>query len=336
MGPSERAPLLTVVVPVHDGGEPFDRCLAALAASEFADFELVVADDGSTDGSGGRARAAGARVVEVADGPKGPARARNAGAAEARGAWIFFLDADCAIHGDALGRAAATLASDPSIAALFGSYDADPAAPGLVSRYRNLLHHHVHHSGRAEASTFWAGCGAVRRDAFEAVGGFDAGRYPQPSVEDIELGARLIRAGYRIRLDPGVQAKHLKAWSLAGMLRTDALARAAPWTELALETGGFPRDLNTGLRGRVGLAAVFAAVGCLAASPWWPPAAIAALLLLALAVLLELELFRTLRREGGLGLVLAAVPLHALHHLAAGTGLAVGLVRHLGRGGGSR
>src|SRR5205807_8681242 len=63
-------------------------------------------------------------------------------------------------------------------------------------------------------STFWAGLGAVRRDAFEAVGGFDAERYLVPSVEDIDLGARLATTGHRIELDPAVQGTHLKAWSL--------------------------------------------------------------------------------------------------------------------------
>lgn len=331
MAPSAPAPFFTVVVPVHDGGTAFERCLAALEASEFRDFELVVADDGSTDGSGDRARAAGARVVETG-GRRGPAAARNVGAARARAPWLFFLDADCAIHPDALGRAAAVLEADPGLAALFGSYDDAPAAPGLVSRYRNLLHHHVHHAGRAEASTFWAGCGAVRRDAFEAVGGFDAERYPRPSVEDIDLGARLVGSGHRIRLEPTIQATHWKAWRLPDMLATDALDRGAPWTELALSGEGFPRDLNTGYRGRAALAATLGATACWAASPWKPRLALAGLGLAGIAVALERGLYRTLHRRGGIGLALAGVPLHLLHHLAGAAGFAVGLARHLGSG----
>ena len=64
----------------------------------------------------------------------------------------------------------------------------------MVSQYRNLLHHFVHQHGHAEASTFWAGCGAIRRAAFDAVGGFDAARFPRPSIEDIELGLSAPRA----------------------------------------------------------------------------------------------------------------------------------------------
>ena len=56
-------------------------------------------------------------------------------------------------------RAVATLASLPEHAALFGSYDADPAARATVSRFRNLLHHYMHQIGRRETDTFWSGFG---------------------------------------------------------------------------------------------------------------------------------------------------------------------------------
>ncbi len=326
--PPSEAPFFTVIVPVHDGGPAFERCLASLAASEFQDFELVVVDDGSTDGSSALARRAGARVLR-SDTSGGPAAARNAGAREAAAARLFFLDADCAIHPDALGRAADLFRTEPDIAAVFGSYDDRPADPGVVSRYRNILHHHVHHCGRRRASTFWAGCGAIRRDAFEAVGGFDAERYPRPSVEDIDLGVRLVERGHEIRLEPRIQATHLKAWSVGGMIRTDALRRAAPWTEMALRSGGFPRDLNTGLRGRLGVSAAAGAAACFAAAPRRPRLAPLGLALTAAMVAVDLDLFRLLRRRGGLGLTLAAIPLHGLHHLSAGVGFTVGAARHL-------
>ena len=56
-------------------------------------------------------------------------------------------------------------AADPTLSALFGAYDDLPAAPGIVSNFRNLLHHHVHHRNAGPAETFWTGLGAVRRRA---------------------------------------------------------------------------------------------------------------------------------------------------------------------------
>jgi GT2 family glycosyltransferase len=324
------APFFSLIIPVLDGGEAFGRVLAAIGRTGFVDLELIVVDDGSTDGSSERARRAGARILET-EGRRGPAAARNAGASQARGRYLFFLDADCELHSDALGRAAAILRSDPEIDALFGSYDDDPAVPGAVSRYRNLLHHRVHQRSRPEASTFWAGCGAVRRSVFEEAGGFDAGRYPRPSVEDIDLGVRLHRAGRRIRLDKDVLVTHLKGWTLWSMIRTDALQRAAPWTELALRSGGFPRDLNTRHRERVGLAAVAVTVAS-AFLALWEPALLAVTLVAGLAfALAHLDLFRFLRRRGGTFFALLCLPLHGVHLLAGGAGLLLGAARHLFR-----
>ena len=125
----------------------------------------------------------------------------------------------------------------PRLVAVFGSYDDQPADPAPVSRFRNLLHHHVHSSSPGPAETFWAGLGAIRRDAFLAAGGFDAARYPEPAIEDIELGTRLVADGASIVLDPQIRGTHLKRWSLTSMVRTDLVRRGIPWVQLQLESG---------------------------------------------------------------------------------------------------
>ncbi len=95
-----------------------------------------------------------------------------------------------------------------------------------------------------EAATFWSGCGAIRRTVFQAAGGFDAVRYPRPCIEDIELGYRLRAAGHRILLNKHIQVKHLKRWTLRGMVKTDVFDRGVPWTQLILERRRLPNDLN--------------------------------------------------------------------------------------------
>ena len=60
----------------------------------------------------------------------------------------------------------------------------------FLSQYKNLLHHFVHQGSSSDATTFWAGCAAVDRKVFVDIGGFDAARYDQPSIEDIEMGYR--------------------------------------------------------------------------------------------------------------------------------------------------
>ncbi len=320
-------PYLSVVVPVLDGGADFERCLAALADSEFRDYELIVVDDGSTDGSTGLAAAYGARIVR-SSGRSGPGASRNLGADHARGEVLFFLDADCEVHSDTLGRAAGVLRAAAPPDAVFGSYDAAPAAGGLVARFKNLQHHWVHQRGRAEAATFWAGCGAVRRSAFQAVGGFDGELFPRPSIEDIELGYRLRERGFTVRLCPAMQVKHLKRWTLAGMIRTDVIDRGVPWTRLMLSRGYLETDLNLAWRHRIGVALAWMLLVLVLLSPLAPrllwAAATAAVTLLAV----NLGFYRFLARREGVGFAVRALPLHWLHYLYSGLAFGWGLVGH--------
>src|SRR5690606_34456798 len=126
------------------------------------------------------------------------------------------------------------------LAAVFGSYDDEPAAPGFLSQYRNLLHHFVHQHASEDAHSFWTGCGAVRREVFEELGGFD----PVVTLDDVEFGIRLRRSGRRILLARHIRVKHLKRWTLWTMISTDVFLRAIPWTLLVMREGRVPNDLN--------------------------------------------------------------------------------------------
>jgi len=283
-------PRLSVVVPVRDAAESLCACLASLAASLQRDHEVVVVDDASQDASAERAAEQGARVLRLAE-PAGPAAARNRGAEAAQGEHLLFVDADVCVHPDTLSRVEAVFAGDPSIDALFGSYDATPAAPNLLSQYKNLFHHFVHQSAAREAETFWSGCGAIKRAVFLELGGFDPS-YTRPCIEDIELGARLRRAGRRIVVCPEIQATHLKRWTLGGMVRSDVWDRGVPWTELALREGRLPNALNLERGQRVAALCAYAFALLWAVAAWRRPALLAvpvALLLglLALDVLSE-------------------------------------------------
>jgi len=227
-----KPPTISAVMPVYNGRDYLQQSLpplvAMLARGEL--LEIVVADDGSTDGSGDFCRAHGAQVVTTG-GRKGPAEARNVASKAARGDIVWFVDADVVAHDDAAQHLQRAFAA-PEIVAVFGSYDDTPPHDAFASQYMNLRHHVVHHQSPGEASTFWSGLGAVRREPFLAVGGYDAARFLLPSIEDIELGYRLRRAGGAIVLAPEVQGTHLKRWTLRSMVHTDIFCRALPWGRL--------------------------------------------------------------------------------------------------------
>jgi GT2 family glycosyltransferase len=200
-------------------------------------------------------------TIVVTDPPySSPASARNAGAERATADILVFIDSDLEVDRDVFRRIRAAFWVDPELTALFGSYDDGPEHPGTVSAFRNLLHHHVHRSQFGPKSTFWSGLGAVRREAFLAVGGFDADRYPSPSIEDIDLGRRLMARSARIDLDPRVRGTHLKHWTLAQMVKTDIWRRGTPWVNMMLRERSLSSALNLSARHRASTAACFAGV----------------------------------------------------------------------------
>jgi len=179
---------ISVIVPVYNNPRDLQDCLSALLRSSGGDCEIIVVDDASTDGTSSVAERMGVMVLRLTQN-SGPAAARNFGAIHARGEVLFFVDADVVVAPGTLERVLKVMENDSELAAVFGSYDAQPRAAGVISQYRNLLHHFVHQTGNSEASTFWAGCGAIRRAVFEKIGGFDQKQFRRPSIEDIELGS---------------------------------------------------------------------------------------------------------------------------------------------------
>ena len=201
---------ISIIIPVRNGGGILKRCLRAIADSRLQPFEMIVADDGSTDDTAHVAADFGARVITTPKPGSGPAVGRNLAAQHATGDLLFFCDSDVEIKVDTLSRIAQIFENDSTLTALFGSYDDAPSDPNFISQYKNLFHHYVHQQGAEEASTFWSGCGVIRRDVFLECGGFSS-RYTLPSIEDIELGYALKSRGHRIRLEKSLQVKTSQA-----------------------------------------------------------------------------------------------------------------------------
>ena len=317
-------PSVSVIVPVGPGADQLQVCLESLGRCRPLAQEIIVVVDGAGEELAELARRTATEVV-VEPHPTGPAAARNRGALRAQSEILLFVDADVEVQPDLVGRVALMLSGDSEPSAVFGSYDDDPAAPGLVSRYRNLLHHWVHQHGREQASTFWSGCGAIRQTVFEAVGGF-----PEvDTIEDIVLGSRLRTEGHAIRLDPTLQVKHLKRWAFANMVWTDLAKRAVPWTELMVRRRHLLNELNVDATGRTSIALVGIMVAALFG--WFLiPAAGLAFVAAAVALLaINFRFYRFLAERCGWWSALGAIPLHWLYYLLGGVGFAIGSLRAL-------
>jgi GT2 family glycosyltransferase len=313
-----------MVVPIHESADTLEVCITALLAARGPDDEIIIADDGSTDGGWTALPGPVVEQVSVVTSPtnigRGPVR--NLGAATATGDVLVFVDADVAVHHDALELLRSAFAADPNCAAVIGSYDDKPAHQGIVSQYRNLLHHHTHHTRGSTATHFWTGLGAVRRDVFTDMGGLDEHTWAR-NMEDVEFGHRVVDAGHVIRVLPAAQGTHHKQFTVGSMIRTDLFNRAIPWSSLMLDSGMRTDPFVASSPQTISVAAsLLVVLGLLA----WPVTTIgawvAAVSLLAF-LMVNTRLWLFFARARGVGFAIATIPLHLLHSLLAGVGFAV-------------
>ena len=305
---------LSVIVPARNAGTTLERALSVWERPGQRDHELIVVDDASTDGTAAVAARYADRVLKLAV-RRGPAAARNTGARASRGDILLFVDADVRVTSRIADLVGQAFREDPGLDAVFGSYDDRPAERNFLSQFKNLLHHFVHQNADEEAGTFWAGCGAVRKAVFLEAGGFSEA-YPLPSIEDVEFGYRLKRLGKTIRLLKDLQVTHLKRWTFAGLLRSDIVGRAIPWTKLACEHG-LPRDLNFRLSDRWSAFLVWLLPLGLAAGarrPLWVILAAGAAILL---LLINRPLYRFFLKKRSLCFAARAILWHWLYLLYA-------------------
>jgi GT2 family glycosyltransferase len=319
---SKKTPI-SVVIPVYNGGDAFRQCLSSIRNFAPPGTEVIVVADGD-EISADFAEPFTDRVLRINE-PTGPANARNRGAEAANGEIILFLDADVTVNAETIGKVTQVFSEEPDLAALIGSYDDAPGAVNFLSQYKNLFHHYTHQNASEEASTFWGACGAIRRDIFLEMGGFDRS-YRRPCVEDIELGYRLKKAGYRIGLYKDIQVKHLKKWEPISLLKAEIFYRALPWTALIIRDRNLANDLNLKWSSRLSVVLVYLILAALIGSFWWGSAlAIAGLLSLVLFAI-NAPVYNFFYQKRGAIFTLKTLLWHWLYYVYSGLAFAVGNV----------
>lgn len=197
-----------MIVPVYNGERTIAAALASIAAQTRPATEIVVVDDGSTDGTAAvverSARTSPVPLRYVRQANQKQAAARNHGVALATGTYVAFLDADDAWLPQKLAVTLAAFEREPDLAAVIGNYEiaeggrtrrfVPDVLPAPPSAAQDLL----------EGNFCWLPAVVVRRDAFQALGGFDPAF---ESAEDVEFGFRLCKQ-YRFAVLPEVVARY--------------------------------------------------------------------------------------------------------------------------------
>jgi GT2 family glycosyltransferase len=313
---------VTAIVPAYNAEATIGACLQAISALRPMVAKVIVFDDGATDRTNAIATAANVCVIRNNGPPRGPAHGRNAGAMRARSDLLLFVDADVVIAPDSLNKLVAAIA-DGKAAAAFGSYDDRQVSRRGASVYANLRHHFFHQHSARDATTFWAGIGLIDRSVFMAVGGYDAEAFAHPSIEDVELGMRLVAAGYRIRLVPEAFGTHYKDWSLLQVWYSDVVRRAYPWSCLIADRRTAGADLNLATGERVTALFALAIPVLLLLGFVTPVMFVAAALAAAAYIFRNRRFFGFLAERVPMRVLAATVALHWLYHCYASTTFAV-------------
>lgn len=254
-------PYLSLIIPSYDNPESVRRLLASLKKSKHPPaFEIIVVDDGS------------AKPLKVAtlrlSANKGPAVARNKGAAEAKGKFLVFLDADVEVFPDTLFEIAKVFKSDPDVVALTGVWVKDQRTRSFFPNFKALRDWSYWINERDKSGYYFlfsTRIAAIKRSVFIRLHGFDE-TYPAPLVEDIELTYRIARR-YAIIFAPHVRVRHEFEgfWPIAKKY----YLRAFYWTKLYARRKKFDPVATTLQEAMTTLSGV-GAVAAAFVSPWYP------------------------------------------------------------------
>lgn len=311
--------MISVVIPAYRNPSDVRALVDSLEArcQSATPFEIIVVDDGSGDAGFDRLAADHPRVRLVRlPSNAGASTARNVGARAAAFDVLLFLDSDMEVQTDVVSIVA-EMFQRPNVVAVVGAVEPEPRNPTRFTRFWGFLKAYSLPRGEY-SSTFYPMIGAIRRNVFQAIGGFDE-RIKGASVEDYEISMRLRAAGVRVLYNPAlvVRTGYHPMWK---SLR-QSFSRSGKWMLLFADDRQFDNHTTTSSQatGAVLGACLFASF-CLVLVSWQFLPAFAVLFVLYGAV--NRRFLAYVSRQAGPGFLVIAVPLHVLLSLVICGGVA--------------
>ncbi len=317
---------ISVVIPVYNGALTIGRCLEALFASYYDNFEVLVVDDSSTDRATEIIRRFPCRLISL-DGRSGASKARNVGARNSTGEILFFIDADCVVQRDTLSRVERAVVAGEQVV-VGGTYTKMPADSRFFSAFQSVFINYSE-TKKEKPDYIATHAMAIERSLFEKSGGFPENF--MPIMEDVEFSHRLRRAGSALRMNPSILVSHFFYFNFMGSLR-NAFRKSMYWTAYSLKNRDLLSDSGTASKElKTNVAAYFAMLLiCLLSLLLQKPAVLFCCLPVAgVNACINRNFFSALRAAMGLPLaVLSAVYYLLVYPLPVGAGSLAGLMKY--------
>ena len=247
---------ISVVIPNCNNAATIGKCLEAAFASQYKNFEVIVVDDKSEDDSVEIIKQFPCRLVCL-ENHSGTSKARNTGAQNASGEFIFFIDADCLLQKDTLSIVNETLMALPRHPPTYGwqdgvviggTYTRIPYDKSFFSIFQSVF---VNYSETRTDNPDYIAAHAmiISAEAFKKSEGF-----PEvflPIIEDVEFTHRLRRTGFKLIVNPEIQVQHIFNFTFLKSMR-NAFKKTKYWVmyslknkDLLTDSGSASKELKT-------------------------------------------------------------------------------------------
>lgn len=257
---------ISVIIPSYNSRLTIKNCIVSVIETRYPDLEIIVVDDRSKDESvqivmGLQEQYSGVVRFVRQEQNGGPARARNRGAREARGEYLFFLDSDTVMMPDALDHFAQKMME---VDAVTGVYDYQSINRNIAARYKALLNFYFFsRKGVIDYEVFDASRAGIKKVVFESMGGFNENLAWGMDYENEEFGYRLVKK-YRNLLVPQVRVKHF--YPGFRQLTKNYFSRVALWMEIFFTRRKFESGGVTSVGTAISSICLLLAIFCLLAS----------------------------------------------------------------------
>lgn len=204
---------VSIIIPMYNASGHIERCLSSISKQTTKDFEVLLIDDCSMDDTIQKAQKYPFRIIKL-ERRLTPAQVRNYGVKNASGDILIFIDADVVLEPDSIAKIT-RLISGPDTDAVSAIYTENIPDVDFFSRLQNSILIYRYKKLPVSTDITCSFFCAIKRDAFEAIGGYNE---KMSYYEDIELGKRLSKKGYRCKFDPGLKVMHLKRYNYSGLI----------------------------------------------------------------------------------------------------------------------
>ncbi len=202
---------VSIVIPTRNRKELILKCLSHIYNQSYRDFEIVIIDDGSSDGTSDAIRAKYPQIIIIHnEKAAGPAKARNQGIRKTAGEYIWFLDSDSVVSHDSLKNMVTIMDNDHAIGCVGGELLKENEQQYLrIDKEENSYKQPIGPQNELRLLTVRsvASCNLLsRKHLLMQVGGFDESFFYMS--EDLDLCKRIARLGFRTVCDISAAVLH--------------------------------------------------------------------------------------------------------------------------------